>query len=139
MPAGPAWRKGNRDGERRSSLPVAHNGSTSRVTLEVTVKLAEPNYLMMLMRSGTGVFCRLCMTTGHFDRLTRTLINQAHFHSWEANRGKAKTIPKKLNHLELVPGEIAFKERAFNWFLQRNGIETPRWAPPKWPEGEELF
>ena len=136
LPASPDWRVGNRTGERRSSLPVSLDGRSTPVTLEITVRLLEPDYLMLLLLADRSVFCRLCMTTGHMDRAGKQLVNQAHFHSWEANRGRLKNIPKKLNQIEIVPPDIARRDDAFSWFLQRNGIESPSWFPPAWPHGQ---
>lgn len=136
--AAPEWRIGNRTGERRSTLPVSHNSSSSTVTLEITVRLLDPDYLMMLLLADRSVFCRLCMTTGHMDRLTKREIDQAHFHSWEANRGTHRNIPKALNNLEIVPNNIMGRDAAFIWFLQRNNIESPSWLPPAWPHGQLL-
>ncbi|RSU58037.1 hypothetical protein [Sphingobium yanoikuyae] len=106
------------------------------MTLEVTVRLLDPDYLMMLLLADRSVFCRLCMTTGHMDRAAKKLVNQAHFHSWEANRGGSKKIPKKLSQVEIVPSDILNRNDAFIWFLHRNGIESPSWFPPDWPHGQ---
>lgn len=133
LPAAPDWRDGNRVGERRASLSVASSGVVGPVTLEITIRLADARYLMMLLLCRSGVICRLCMTTGHRDRLTKMQVNEAHFHSWEANRVGRKSFPKSLNQLEIVPAEIVSRDAAFIWFLQRNGIQIPSWAPGAWP------
>lgn len=140
LPASPEWREGNRAGERRCSLPVALNGSVGTMSLEITVKLTDPAYLMVLLLAPGGkVVCRLCMTTGHRDRATGDVINEAHFHSWEANRRPGKAIPKQLVKAELVPPEIRSRDDAFTWFLTRTNISIPPWCPMAWPHGQGLL
>ena len=139
LPAAPSWRDGNRGGEKRASLPIASDGAISRVTLEVTIRLAEPEYLMMLLLCQKAVICRLCMTTGHWDRRSKTLTNQAHFHSWQANRGSRTTIPTNLNRLEIVPDDVSGRDSAFVWFLARNGLTSPPWSGAIWPIGQGML
>jgi len=136
LPAAPQWRDGNRAGERRASLDVALDGIVSPVSLEMTIRLNDPQYLMALLLCSRSVICRLCMTTGHRDRRTGAITNSPHFHSWEANRGGSKSIPKTLNNLEVVPAWVAGRDKAFAWFLERNGIDSPRWLPVPWPHDE---
>lgn len=139
LPAAPEWRGGNRLGERRTSLALAKNGIIGPISVEVTIRLSEPDYLMALMLASTHVICRLCMTTGHRDRLTGELITSAHFHGWEANRAGRKTIPKNLSAVELVPSAVVGRDDAFAWFLDRTGVQHPTWIPVPWPVREELF
>ena len=139
LPTPPEWRDGNRVGERRATLPVSIDGTVSAITIEVTTRLIETDYLMALMLCPTGVICRLCMTTGHFDRSTRAFISQAHFHSWAANRAGRATIPKELKKCELVPAEVENRDEGFAWFLHQNGIDLPDWLPMPWAVGQGLL
>lgn len=139
LPAEPEWRHGNRAGERRSTLAVAVNGVVSPVTVELTVKLNEPEYLMVLMMVIKTPICRLCMTTGHRDRLSGRQINAAHFHGWEANRDGRKTIPKKLDAVEIVPASATGRDAALAWFINRTGIQIPDWMPAPWPSREGML
>lgn len=138
LTAVPAWQDGNRLGERRTQLPVEVNGVISTVSLQMTVRLQDPAYLMIALAAGRQ-FCRLCMTTGHRDRATGHAVKAAHCHSWESNRPKGLKIPRELGAHELVPAEIKDKTEAFTWFLQRNGIDFPGWGPPVWPLRQGLL
>lgn len=129
----PEWRDGNRAGEKRCSLPIAVDGVQSPVTLELTIRLNEPEYLMALFLTSKRVICRLCMTTGHFDRETGEEIEGSHVHSWEANRPSTNTLPKKLKHGAALPREIGGRDAALAWFLRQNGIVSPAWLPGGWP------
>lgn len=139
MPAAPEWRDGNRSGERRASLPVFVDGVESGVQLNLTIRINDSDYLMMLLLAGSSVFCRLCMTTGHWDRLTKTQVDGPHFHSWEANRTERNNIPKELSRLENIPVAVLGRDMGFAWFLTRNRIECTDWAAPRWPASQGLF
>lgn len=107
LDADPEWRDGNRIGEKRCSIPVAVAGSQSPISLEMTVRLSDPEFLMALLLVKRKVICRLCMTTGHFDRETGKEIEGSHFHSWQANRPAGQTLPRKLRHGAPVPERVA--------------------------------
>jgi hypothetical protein len=123
----------------RTSLTVFRDGSASSVSLEMTIRLTDSRYLMMLLLCEKRAICRLCMTTAHWERTSKTLITEGHFHSWEANRGFRNIIPKTLNRLEIVPSEIVGRDAAFVWFLERNGIEPVSWTGSMWPVGQGML
>lgn len=137
LPARPEWRDGNRDGERRAALPIAVGGVVSLFQLAMTVRLQEPEYLMLAIGGGRQV-CRLCATTSHRDRRTGELIDSSHFHSWEANRPAHGGIPKRLYSCEAIPLAIVGRDAAFHW-LARVRESAPDWMPIIWPLRQSLF
>jgi hypothetical protein len=134
LPAAPAWRMENRDVERRTGLSVALDGTVTSVKLNITIRLNDPSYLMLGL-SAPPQICRLCLTTGHRDRVTKTISYDAHFHSWEANRPKGLYLPKRLEHQEPLPSHLVGRDDAFAWFLSRHMIDFPSWLPVTWPAG----
>jgi hypothetical protein len=133
LDAEPEWRDGNRVGEKRCSIPVAVDGSQSPVSLEMTVRMAEPDYLMALLLVSKRVICRLCTTTGHFDRELGEIVDDSHFHSWAANRPAGQALPKRLKRYVRLPDGVANKDAALAWFLNENRIDSPSWMPGSWP------
>lgn len=139
LDATPDWRIGNRVGERRASIPVAVAGAQSPVSLEMTVRLDDPNYLMALLLVSKRVICRLCTATGHYDRALGEIIDASHFHSWPSNRPLGLALPKKLKNYVTLPPEAEGRTAALAWFFAQNGIDSPDWIANGWPQVEAFL
>jgi hypothetical protein len=139
LDAVPDWRTGNRAGEQRSSIPVAVGGAQSPVSLEMTVRLSDPEYLMALLLVSKKVICRLCTATGHFDRVLGEVIDSSHFHAWSDNRPTGPNLPKHLRNCVTLPSEIVGRAGAFAWFLNETGIASPPWVANGWPRVEAFL
>jgi len=136
LPAAPEWKSGNRIGERRASLTIAVNGRLSDFSIMLIVRLVDSAYLIALILAGDRCISRLCMGAGHFDRATLTFCSEPHFHAWSANRPKGPALPKELRNYVVLPREAWSRDGGFAWFLEQNGIESPAWMPPQWPENQ---
>lgn len=141
LPAHPDWREGTQVGTRRAYLPVTLAGASTGLTVAMTVRAADPGYLVINLLANRICVARLCLSGGHRDRATRTFVADAHFHRWQDNRPGGSKIGKSLKlrkHVDL-PASASTRDTAFELFLKECGIESPAWGPMKWPINRVLF
>lgn len=133
IPAAPAWRDHtSRVGEMKSRIGIAHDGAMTGPEIELTIRLVDPGYVAMVLIVPTCV-SRLCIGTGHRNRITGDTLNEPHFHRWSENRHLPARTRETLPHAELLPQGKWTRDAAFVWFLGELNIESPHWLPVTWP------
>lgn len=135
LPASPAWRDHqSRVGEMKARMPIEAGGSISRVEMEMTIKPANPDYLVAVLIAPLCI-ARLCIgpDAEHRNRITGVTSTGPHFHDWRMNAHLPKREASALPYCVDLPGAIVGRDAAFSWFLREVGIESPDWLPVKWP------
>lgn len=139
LPAAPVWRPDkSREGTMRARLPIQVSGALSDVELEMTVRSIDRSYLVIVLVARACI-CRLCIGSGHRNRVTGQSTKDPHFHRWESNRHLSKRIPADLPFHEPIPESAWERSAAFTWFLEQVGIESPSWLPVVWPGQGDLI
>lgn len=142
LPARPGWRDSeSRASERRATLPVYRYGADIGLTIVLITFLTDRAYLVINLIAGGKCVSRLCMTGGHRDLHSMSVIEGPHFHPWPLNMPKVDRIPKnlELKRAVKVPVEIVTHDQAFDFFLEQLGIDSPRWLPLIWPYDQGLL
>ena len=141
LPVRPEWREGTQAGTRRASLPVTLDGRQTGLTVAVTARLNDKNYLVINLIADRKCVARLCLNGFHRDRATRALIASGHMHRWQDNRPTGSRIAKKprLDAHTLLPATILTRDSAFDLFLTDCGISPPPWRPMVWPADQVLL
>lgn len=139
LPAAPQWLPHkSRVGEMKTRIPIEVDGVSSGAEIEVTIRTAIPEYIVIVLLAPECV-ARLCIGSGHRNRITGETISTAHFHRWADNRHLTARNRAILPYAEILPTEIDTREAAFVWFLRQTGIESPAWLPIVWPGQGGLF
>jgi hypothetical protein len=115
-------------------MPVAADGVLSGMQLTATIRLPDPDYLVIMLLA-PPVVARLCLTGSHADRATGTVVVGPHYHPWERNKPAGQKLRERLESLDPSPPKFTSRDEAFAWFCERNGIESPGWAID-WPSDQ---
>lgn len=141
LPASPSWREHkSRAGEMRARLAIESRGLVSRVEIEMTVRAAAADYLVVVLIAPQCI-ARMCIgpDTEHNNRITGERITGPHYHDWGMNKHLPKREGASLPYCVSLPSGISDRDAAFAWFLQQIGVESPGWMPVKWPAQGGLF
>lgn len=133
LPAAPRWiEQRSRTGEMRARLPVEVDGSTGQLQIEITTRLSDASWIVIVLLAPQCI-SRLCIGTGHRNRVTGETTELAHFHAWADNRHLGARTRETLPFATVLPDHATNRDAAFTWFLEQTGIESPAWLPVIWP------
>ncbi len=133
LPASPRWiEQKQRIGEMRARLPVEVEGETGRAEIEITTRMSDPRWIVIVLLVPQCI-SRLCIGTGHRNKVTGETTETPHFHAWSDNRHLNARTRETLPFAVTLPSHIASRDAAFAWFLEQTGIESPSWLPVIWP------